>query len=232
MIEVHEVSRTFPAPGGGVVKALDGVSLKIGQGEFVAVVGASGSGKSTLLFTIGGLSAPTGGRVAIDGRAVYEMDQGARAALRRTSVGFVFQTFNLVPYLTTLENVLLPSLLAGRSRAEAEAAAARLLERLGLGARRHHRPAQLSVGERQRAGIARSLVNAPGVILADEPTGNLDPEAASQVLALLRQFNDEGQTIVIVTHDLQLAEQARRVVRLRAGVVEEDRPSLGRRLAS
>jgi putative ABC transport system ATP-binding protein len=232
MIEVHEVSRTFPAPGGGEVKALDGVSLKIGQGEFVAVVGASGSGKSTLLFTIGGLSAPTSGQVAIDGQAVYDMDQGQRAALRRASVGYVFQTFNLVPYLSTLENVLLPSLLKGRGRPQAEAAAIRLLERLGLGARCHHRPAQLSVGERQRAGIARSLVNGPAVILADEPTGNLDPEAAAQVLALLRQLNDEGQTIVIVTHDLHLAEQARRVVRLHAGVVEEDRPTLGQRLAS
>lgn len=231
MIDVHEVSRTFPAPGGGEVKALDGVSLQIGQGEFVAVVGASGSGKSTLLFTIGGLSAPTSGRVAVDGHAVYDLDQGARAALRRTSVGFVFQTFNLVPYLTTVENVMLPALLAGRRRAGAEDAAVRLLERLGLGARRHHRPAQLSVGERQRAGIARSLVNGPGVILADEPTGNLDPEAAGHVVTLLRQLNDDGQTVVMVTHDVDLAEQANRVVRLRAGLVEEDRPSL-RRIAS
>lgn len=231
MIEVNEVCRTFRAPGGGVVQALDAVSLTIGQGELMAVVGASGSGKSTLLFTIGGLSAPTTGRVVIDGHSVYDLDQGQRAALRRTSVGFVFQTFNLVPYLTTLENVMLPSLLAGRTRAEAESAAVRLLERLGLSARLQHRPAQLSVGERQRAGIARSLVNAPGVILADEPTGNLDPESAAQVMRLFHQLNEEGQTIVIVTHDLDLAEQALRVVRLRSGVIAEDRPSL-RRLAS
>jgi putative ABC transport system ATP-binding protein len=231
MIEVNEVGRTFRAPGGGVVQALDAVSLTIGQGELLSVVGASGSGKSTLLFTIGGLSAPTTGRVVIDGHSVYDLDQGQRAALRRTSVGFVFQTFNLVPYLTTLENVMLPSLLAGRSRTEAEAAAVRLLERLGLAARIQHRPAQLSVGERQRAGIARSLVNAPGVILADEPTGNLDPESAAQVMRLFHQLNQEGQTIIIVTHDLDLAEQALRVVRLRSGSVVEDRPSL-RRLAS
>jgi putative ABC transport system ATP-binding protein len=231
MIEVHEVGRTFRAPGGGVVQALDAVSLTIGQGELLSVVGASGSGKSTLLFTIGGLSAPTTGRVVIDGHSVYDLDQGQRAALRRTSVGFVFQTFNLVPYLTTLENVMLPSLLAGRSRTEAEAAAVRLIERLGLAARIRHRPAQLSVGERQRAGIARSLVNAPGVILADEPTGNLDPDSAAQVMRLFHQLHEEGQTIVIVTHDLDLAEQALRVVRLRSGVVVEDRPSL-RRLAS
>ena len=231
MIEVSEVGRTFRAPGGGIVQALDGVSLTIGQGELLSVVGASGSGKSTLLFTIGGLSAPTTGRVVIDGHSVYDLDQGQRAALRRSSVGFVFQTFNLVPYLTTLENVMLPSLLAGRSRKEAEAAAVRLLERLGLAARLRHRPAQLSVGERQRAGIARSLVNAPGVILADEPTGNLDAESAAEVMRLFHQLNEEGQTIVIVTHDLDLAEQALRVVRLRSGLIAEDRPSL-RRLAS
>ncbi len=231
MIEIHEVSRTFAAPGGGEVKALDGVSLRIGQGELVAIVGASGSGKSTLLFTMGGLSAPTGGRVVLDGQAVYDLDQGGRAALRRDAIGFVFQTFNLVPYLTTLENVMLPAILAKRGRREAEAGAMRLLERLGLGDRRHHRPAQLSVGERQRAGIARSLVNDPGVILADEPTGNLDPESAGHVVALLRQLNEEGQTIVLVTHDADLAEQASRVVRLRAGRIIEDRPSM-RKLAS
>jgi ABC-type lipoprotein export system ATPase subunit len=231
MIEIQQVSRTFPSPGGGQVQALEGVSLCIGQGELVAVVGASGSGKSTLLFTIGGLSAPTSGRVVIDGRPVYDLDQGQRAELRRTSVGFVFQTFNLVPYLTTLENVLLPAVLAGRRRREAEGAALQLLERLGLGSRRHHRPAQLSVGERQRAGIARSLVNGPGVILADEPTGNLDQESAKHVVTLLRELNESGQTIVIVTHDADLAEQANRVIRLRAGAVAEDRPSL-RKLAS
>lgn len=231
MIEIQDVSRTFPAPGGGEVKALDGVSMRIGQGELVAVVGASGSGKSTLLFTIGGLSAPTGGRVALDGQLVYGLDQGGRAALRREAIGFVFQTFNLVPYLTTLENVMLPAILAGRGRRDAAAAAIQLLERLGLGARRHHRPAQLSVGERQRAGIARSLVNRPGVILADEPTGNLDPESAAHVMTLLRQLNEDGQTIVLVTHDADLAEQASRVVRLRAGQVVEDRPSV-RKLAS
>ena len=231
MIEVHEVSRTFEAPGGGAVRALDGVNLRIRQGEFLSVVGASGSGKSTLLFTIGGLSAPTSGSVVLGGRPVYDLDRGQRTALRRTTVGFVFQTFNLVPYLTTLENVMLPAVLARRNRTEAEATARGLLERLGLTSRLRHRPAQLSVGERQRAGIARSLVNGPGVILADEPTGNLDPEAAAQVMGLFRQLNDEGQTIVIVTHDLDVADQALRIVRLRAGAIEADRPTL-RRLVS
>jgi ABC-type lipoprotein export system ATPase subunit len=232
VIEIQEVSRTFQAPGGGVVKALDRVSLTIGQGEFVSVVGASGSGKSTLLYTIGGLSAPTSGRVTIGGRAVFDLGQDERAALRRTEAGFVFQTFNLVPYLTILENVMLPALLAKRGWGAAEAAATRLLARLGLAARAGHRPGQLSVGERQRASIARSLVNKPRVILADEPTGNLDPDAADEVMALFDGLNEAGQTIVMVTHDLRLAERARRVVRLYAGAVAEDRPSLGERLAS
>jgi putative ABC transport system ATP-binding protein len=232
MIEIQELSRTFQAPDGGVVKALDGISLTVGQGEFVSVVGASGSGKSTLLYAIGGLSAPTGGRVVLDGRDVFDLGQNERAALRRTEIGFVFQTFNLVPYLSILENVMLPALLAKRGWGASEAAATRLLARLGLAARAGHRPGQLSVGERQRAGIARSLVNTPRVILADEPTGNLDPDAANEVMALFDGLNEAGQTIVMVTHDLRLAERARRVVRLRAGAVAEDRPSHGERLAS
>jgi putative ABC transport system ATP-binding protein len=231
MIDLFQVSKTFPAPGGGVVRALDRVNLHVARGEFLAVVGASGSGKSTLLFTIGGLSAPTSGRINVGETPVYDLGPGGRAALRRKDVGFVFQTFNLVPYLTTLENVMLPALLSGRSRQEAGAAALRLLDGFGVAARAHHRPAQLSVGERQRTAIARSLVNGPSVILADEPTGNLDPASAGQVIDLLQRLNADGQTIVLVTHDLGLAERARRIVRLEAGAIREDRP--GReRLAS
>lgn len=232
MIEILNLSKSFEAPGGAEVQALDAITLRIGQGEFVAVVGASGSGKSTLLFTMGGVSAPTRGTVRLAGRSIYDLDQAGRAALRRGEVGFVFQTFNLVPYLTTLENVMLPAILQGRSRRDAEAAAAGLLERLGLGARRTHRPAQLSVGERQRAGVARSLVNGPKVLLADEPTGNLDPDATGQVMALFRELHSAGQTIVMVTHDARLAEAAPRAIRLRAGRVEEDRPGPASRLAS
>ncbi|HSM93720.1 MAG TPA: ABC transporter ATP-binding protein [Anaeromyxobacteraceae bacterium] len=232
MIQIQNVTKTFQSPGGGEVQALAAVSLWIGQGEFLAVVGASGSGKSTLLFTVGGVSAPTSGSVRLGERFVYDLPPSERAALRRTDVGFVFQTFNLVPYLTTLENVMLPALLQGRSRPDAEAAAMGLLERLGIATRRAHRPSQLSVGERQRAGIARSLVNGPKVLLADEPTGNLDPVAAAQVIDLFRELNDEGQTLVMVTHDPLLAERARRVVRLEAGAVREDRPGREQRRAS
>jgi putative ABC transport system ATP-binding protein len=220
MIRVENLTKTFAAPGGGEVHALGGVTLRVDRGEFVAIVGPSGSGKSTLLFAMGGLATPTAGHVFLDETRVYDLDREARAALRRTEIGFVFQTFNLVPYLTCLENVALPALLAARPRAEAFEAAARVLERLGMSARRNHRPAELSVGERQRVGIGRALVNGPRVLLADEPTGNLDPATADQVVGLLRELNREGQTIVMVTHDLRLADQAGRIVRLRSGELD------------
>lgn len=220
MIDLIHVSKTFPAPRGGAVNALDRLNLHVARGEFLAIVGASGSGKSTLLFSIGGLSAPTSGRITLAGKSVYDLGPAGRAALRRTEVGFVFQTFNLVPYLTTLENVLLPGLLAGRSRPEASEAAATLLESFGLGARLDHRPAQLSVGERQRAAVARGLVNAPTVLLADEPTGNLDTESSNDIFALLRKFNrDLGTTCLIVTHDPRIAERCDRTITLVDGRV-------------
>lgn len=232
MIRIENVTKCFPAPGGGEIKALDGVTLRVEAGEFVSVVGQSGSGKSTLLFAIGGLAAPSSGEVYLGETRVYALDAAARATLRRTDVGFVFQTFNLVPYLTCLENVALPALLAGRTKNDALDAASRMLDRLGIAARRHHRPAQLSVGERQRVGIGRSLVNGPKVLLADEPTGNLDPVTADQVLGLFRELNAGGQTIVMVTHDPRLAEEASRIVRIGAGAVEEDRATARRRIAS
>jgi putative ABC transport system ATP-binding protein len=222
MIRVENLVKTFAAPGGGgEVAALRGVTLAVERGEFVAVVGASGSGKSTLLFAMGGLSAPSSGEVHLGATSVYALDAQARAALRRSHVGFVFQTFNLVPYLTCLENVMLPMVLAGRPRAEASRASMAMLERLGLSARRRHRPSELSVGERQRVGIGRALVNGPAVLLADEPTGNLDPFTADQVMELLRELNAGGQTIVMVTHDLRLAAQATRVVRLHEGLLRD-----------
>jgi putative ABC transport system ATP-binding protein len=231
MIRVENVTKSFASPGGDEIRALDRVHLRADPGEFVAVVGPSGSGKSSLLFAIGGLAAPESGHVYLGETRVYDLDATARAALRRTEIGFVFQTFNLVPYLTCLENVMLPALLAGRSRVDAAAAADALLDRLGMTARRHHRPAQLSVGERQRVGVGRALVNGPKVLLADEPTGNLDPSTADRVMDLFHELSRSGQTIVMVTHEPRLADQAPRLVRLRNGAVEEDRPARVRRAA-
>jgi putative ABC transport system ATP-binding protein len=231
MVRVENVTKSFPAPKGGELHALRGVTVRIEPGEFVAVVGPSGSGKSTLLHAIGGLAAPTSGQVYLGEARIYDLGVDARAALRRTEIGYVFQTFNLVPYLTCVENVALPAMLSGRSSVAANEAALRVLERLGLLARRNHRPAQLSVGERQRVGIGRAIINEPRLLLADEPTGNLDAVTADQVMDLLQELNTAGQTVVMVTHDLRLADKARRVVRLKAGEIEEDR-AVARKFAS
>ena len=223
MITVENVTKVFEGAGeGGEIHALAGVSLCVREGELVSIVGPSGSGKSTLLFAMGGLSEPTTGEVRLGGRSIYALDVAGRAALRRTDVGFVFQTFNLVPYLDCLENVALPAVLAGKPRAEARAAAAAMLERLGLSSRARHLPAQLSVGERQRVGVGRALVNGPKVLLADEPTGNLDPALAASILDLLLELRKGGQAIAMVTHDPRLAARTDRVVVLKQGRVTEE----------
>ncbi len=213
MVQVQAVSKVYAGPQ-GEVRALDGVDLRVEQGEFVAVRGASGSGKSTLLLTIGAMVRPTSGRVLIAGRDVYALSPSQRARFRAETIGFVFQMFHLVPYLSVLENVLLPSLAApGGGRG----AAAALLERFGLSHRLHHRPAELSIGERQRAAMARALLNRPRLILADEPTGNLDPANAAEVMNHLAEFHREGATIVVVTHEDLAAQRAQRAVQIRDG---------------
>jgi putative ABC transport system ATP-binding protein len=222
MITVENVTKVFGGAG-EEVHALAGVTLHVAAGELVSIVGPSGSGKSTLLFAMGALSEPTTGEVRLGAQSIYDLDGAGRAALRRTEIGFVFQTFNLVPYLDCLENVALPGVLAGKRPAEARAAAAAMLERLGLSARARHLPAQLSVGERQRVGVGRALVNAPKVLLADEPTGNLDPALAESVLDLLLDLRDGGQTIVMVTHDPRLAARTDRVVVLEQGRIATER---------
>ena len=225
MITVENITKVFGGTGtSDEVHALAGISLHIREGEFVSIVGPSGSGKSTLLFAMGGLSEPTTGEVRLGAQSIYALDAAGRAALRRTEIGFVFQTFNLVPYLECLENVALPAILAGRPRAKAREAAAAMLDRLGLSARARHLPAQLSVGERQRVGIGRALVNGPKVLLADEPTGNLDPALAGSVLDLLLELRNGGQTIAMVTHDPGLAARTDRTIVLNAGKIAEERP--------
>ena len=216
MVEVEAATKVYRGPQ-GKVRALDGVDLKVGEGEFVAVRGASGSGKSTLLLAIGGMVRPTSGRVVVAGTDLYALSPGQRARFRAENIGFVFQLFHLVPYLSVLENVLLPSLaVPGNDRRDAAAA---LLERFGLAGRLHHRPSELSIGERQRAAMARALLNRPRLILADEPTGNLDPDNAAEVMKHLADLHREGATIVVVTHEEVVARYAQRTVSLQGGRV-------------
>jgi putative ABC transport system ATP-binding protein len=218
MLQLTGVSKTYTRRG-EVVVALQQTSLEVASGEFLALVGASGSGKTTLLSILGGMLAPDGGRVCLEGRSIYELPVRERTALRRDKIGFLFQTFNLVPYLTALENVEVPLYLAGLPARQQRQRAVHLLERLGLAARANHKPCELSVGQQQRVALARTLANDPALILADEPTGNLDPENREQVLRLLREFHAEGKTVVMVTHDPAAAGMASRTLTLVAGHV-------------
>jgi ABC-type lipoprotein export system ATPase subunit len=218
VLRVEGVSKSYRVEG-LVIRALDGADFAAGSGEFVAVVGQSGSGKSTLLMVLGGLARPTAGRVLVGGADLYAMGPAARARLRADRFGFVFQTFQLVPYLSALENVLVPQLApaGGLSSAALRTRARELLERFGLSGRSAHRPSQLSAGERQRVALARALLRSPSVLLADEPTGNLDGESARAVFGHLLEFQKSGGTVVLVTHDEKLAADAGRVVRLERG---------------
>ncbi len=202
------------------VTGLRHASLDVPAGDSVAVVGPSGSGKSTLLLILGGMLSPTRGTVLFETQSLYDMSPDERAALRRRKIGFVFQQFNLVPYLTAQENVQIPLYLAGIPAQEQATRATRLLERVGLGERRDHKPSELSVGQQQRVALARVLANDPQVILADEPTGNLDPETGGTVIDFLAELNEEGRTIVMVTHDPRAAERCKRVFRLRDGAIQ------------
>ena len=221
LLELTEVSRHYPA-GEGTVVALDRVSLTVRQGEYLAIMGQSGSGKTTLMNLIGLLDRPSEGSYRVLGQDVAELDQDELAALRRDVFGFVFQRYNLIATATAAENVELPAIYAGLGRRAREERAASLLERLGLGDRMEHRPTQLSGGQQQRVSIARALVNDAAVVLADEPTGALDSRSGTEVLALLRQLNAEGRTIILITHDPQVAAEARRVVKIHDGRLVED----------
>ena len=215
LVLVEELRKSYPASG---VVALDGVTLAIEEREIVSIVGASGSGKSTLLNILGGIDAPTSGRVSIDGNDVTGATDRQMVMLRRTLIGIVFQFFNLMPTLTVLENVMLPAELAGRHERAARERAAELLEHVGMTRRAAHRPHELSGGEMQRTAIARALINRPKLLLADEPTGNLDSKNGSLVLDLLQRLSlDEGATLVVATHDHAVARIASRVVEMRDG---------------
>ncbi len=217
-MRLESVSKSYQHRG-RFVAALDNASLEIEPGDFVAVVGPSGSGKSTLLLVLGGMLSPSAGKVYLNGESLYDLSPNQRAELRRQKIGFVFQTFNLVPYLTALENVQIPLFLAGLDNTDQDRRAAELLERVGLGDRLDHKPPELSIGQQQRVALARVLANDPEIILADEPTGNLDPEAGRQILDLLVQMNREGRTVVMVTHDPRAAARANRTLRLDSGQI-------------
>jgi ABC-type lipoprotein export system ATPase subunit len=205
-----------------LVRAVDNVDLDVAAGETVAVMGPSGCGKSTLLHLLGGLDRPSAGRLWLAGQRIDEMSERGMAALRRDSVGFVFQAFHLMDELTSVENIELPALLAGRSPRAARRRAVELLDQVGLADRARHLPSQLSGGQRQRVAIARALTNEPLVVLADEPTGNLDSEATMDVLRLLESLHTAGQTVVIVTHDSRIAATADRLISMRDGAFVDD----------
>jgi len=221
IVRLYRVTKTF-AMGDAEVRALNGVDLEIAAGEYVGVMGPSGSGKTTLMDILGCLSRPTDGRYEFEGRRVDQIDDIGLAALRGERIGFVFQSFNLLPRLTALENVELPMLYRRAARRARRARALELLDRVGLAHRAAHRPNELSGGERQRVAIARALVNRPSVILADEPTGALDTATGDSILALIESLRGEGHTVVVVTHDPRIAGRMQRVVLLRDGVVERD----------
>ena len=205
------------------LQILDNVSFDIANGEAVAILGASGSGKSTLLGLLAGLDTPSAGSVSIDGTELFALDEDGRAALRSRKVGFVFQSFQLLPALTALENVMLPLELAGETRVQGQAQS--LLERVGLGARTQHYPKQLSGGEQQRVAIARAFVSAPKLLFADEPTGNLDSATGAQIIDLMFELNRERQaTLVLVTHDEAISRRCGRLLRLAAGRLQETSP--------
>lgn len=222
LIETHRLTKLYRM-GTSIVRALDGVDVRIERGDFVAITGPSGSGKSTMMHLLGCLDRPTEGRYLLDGRDVSDLSDRELAVVRNRQIGFVFQTFNLINRTTALENVAVPQFYARRSNTRA--AALRALERVGLAQRAQHNPNELSGGERQRVAIARAIVNDPAVLLADEPTGNLDSKTGQQILSIFRDLSAQGVTIVIVTHEPTIARQARRIIQMHDGRIVADGPA-------
>ncbi|MDF2722603.1 MAG: macrolide transporter ATP-binding protein [Paenibacillus sp.] len=229
IIELTDVHKTY-GRGEEEVKILKGVSLTVSTGDFVAIVGPSGSGKSTLMNTIGLLDTPTTGTYTLDGVATEKLNDSQMAVVRNKKIGFIFQQFNLLPRLTALENVELPLIYAGISKKERREKARLMLESLGMGPRVDHKPSQLSGGQQQRVAIARALAGTPSLLLADEPTGALDSKTGAEVLELMIQLNEQGNTIVLITHDHQIADSAKRVVSIRDGLIVDDKRNEVRRV--
>jgi len=225
VIRTINIARSYQM-GDEVIHALKSVSIVINRGEYVAFMGPSGSGKSTLMNIVGCLDTPSTGEYFLSGKNVSQMDDNELAEIRNKEIGFVFQTFNLLPRATSLDNVALPLVYAGYSKAERSEIAQKSLESVGLGNRSKHRPNELSGGQRQRVAIARALVNNPSIILADEPTGNLDSKTSHEIMDLFELLYQKGNTIIMVTHEEDIAKYAHRIIRLRDGLVESDKENI------
>jgi putative ABC transport system ATP-binding protein len=222
LIDIRDVTKTYEMGAETIVHALDGVSLSIEAGDYVAIMGPSGSGKSTLMNLIGCLDTPSTGSYVLKGREISAMNDDELAQIRNKEIGFIFQTFNLLPRADAVQNVELPLVYSGLPRRERKIRAEKSLDAVGLGTRKHHRPNEMSGGQRQRVAIARALVNDPSILLADEPTGNLDSKTGEEILALMDDLHRGGNTIILVTHEDDLAQHAARVVRLRDGKIVSD----------
>jgi len=223
VINLQQIVKSYDMGGAEEVQALRGVSVQMGKNEYVAIMGPSGSGKSTLMNIIGCLDTPTSGLYEFNGLNVSEMNDNQLAKIRNKEIGFVFQTFNLLARSDSLHNVELPLIYGGVAAAERKRLAVEALEHVGLGDRQHHKPNELSGGQRQRVAIARALVNKPSILLADEPTGNLDTKTGEEIMLLFEQLHKQGNTIILVTHEESIAEHAHRIIRVRDGMVESDR---------
>jgi putative ABC transport system ATP-binding protein len=221
IIKLRQITRDFPL-GNQVVKVLKGIDLNVQRNEYVALMGPSGSGKSTLMNLLGCLDTPTAGEYWLNGKDVSKMTDNDLAEVRNTEIGFVFQTFNLLPRSTALENVALPLVYAGKNGQDRTARAEEVLKSVGLSDRMDHRPNQLSGGQRQRVAVARALVNHPSIILADEPTGNLDSKTSVEIMKLFSDIHARGNTVILVTHEEDIAQHAHRIIRLRDGLIESD----------
>ena len=221
LIKITNIKRDFPL-GNEIVYVLKGIDLEINKGEYVALMGPSGSGKSTLMNILGCLDTPTSGTYILNGKHVSEMQDDELAGIRNKEIGFVFQTFNLMPRTTALDNVALPMVYAGHSKSERVERATEVLTQVGLQDRMDHKPNQLSGGQRQRVAVARALVNKPSIILADEPTGNLDSKTSVEIMNLFNEIHANGNTVILVTHEEDIAAHAHRIIRLRDGLIESD----------
>jgi putative ABC transport system ATP-binding protein len=221
LISITNIKRDFPL-GNEIVYVLKGIDLEIKKGEYVALMGPSGSGKSTLMNILGSLDTPTSGTYILNGKHVSEMQDDELAGIRNKEIGFVFQTFNLMPRTTALDNVALPMVYAGYSKSERIERASEVLKQVGLDDRMDHKPNQLSGGQRQRVAVARALVNKPSIILADEPTGNLDSKTSVEIMNLFNEIHANGNTVILVTHEEDIAAYAHRIIRLRDGIIESD----------